>query len=104
MSLEKTILQSKKDRAFYRVIKKWLLGTEVNEVELAVELSSMLTHSLIEVKQKGLMSPDVSLRVAIDVDIVYQSDAINRFICGEVTAEELRQEYLVRYGEAFDIE
>lgn len=96
------VIRSKKDKAFYKVIKSWLKGEDIDEVELAINLSSMLTHCLIEIK--GNRASKIGLLLADELDIAYQSKSLEDLIHGKKGVEELRAEYLERFGDCFGIE
>lgn len=99
--LNHSVIRSKRGKAFYKVVKAWLNNENVGEVELALNLSSMLTHCLIEIK--GHEASKVSLLLANELDIAFQSEAINDLINGKRGVEELKAEYLERFGDCFGI-
>lgn len=101
--IKSRFISDKKKKAFYRVIKKWLQGEDIGEIEVAINLSSMLTHSLIEVNEKGEDSNKIGLILAGELDVAFQSDSLKELIYGNRRLSEIREDYLERFGEAFGI-
>lgn len=101
--VEKRVLNLKKDKAFYRIIKRWLQGEEIDELEVAVNLSSMLTHCLIEIKENSKKSRSVGFVLATELCIDFQSQCIKELIYGNRTLSEIRKAYLERFGDGFGI-
>ena len=58
---------------------------------MAKNLSSMLTHSLIDME--GIGTPMYTA-----LEITFQADAVAKFLKGGVSAEELREQYNSRFG------
>lgn len=103
MDLISNFIKSKKKKAFYRPIKRWLEGDDSNVVDITVELSSMLTHSLIEVKEVQKTGRGFELMVADALRIDTQSRCISEIIHNQATLKDVRQWYLEVFGEAFDV-
>ena len=97
------IIGLKKEKAFYKVIKKWLQGEKVEELEVAVNLSSMLTHCLIEIKENSKKSHSVGYVLASELDIDFQSRSVKELIYNDKTLSQVREEYLERFGDSFGI-
>lgn len=89
-----TFFQKKRDKKFYRFLKIWLFGNiEYSDIEIAKNLSSMITHSLIEMEFEGL-------NIYTDLDIALQSKLLNQFIEGVIDEPAIRAVYTQRYQEA----
>lgn len=101
--IKNRFVSDKKKKAFYRVVKRWLQGEEVGEIEVAINLSSMLTHSLIEVNEKGENSGKIGLILAGELDVAFQSDSLRDLVLGNRRLSEIREDYLERFGEAFGL-
>lgn len=95
------ILQRKKSKAFYPIVKRWLFGAEIEESLLAIELSSMLTHCLIEVNGAGDLSKRISIASLLEVD--FQAKRLSEFICGHISEDTLREDYKQRFGGSFGV-
>ena len=78
ISVKEEFFIRKKDKAFLRFLKKWFSGKEVSDIEVAKNLSSFLTHSLIDME--GMSTPMYER-----LDIPEQSSMLNSFIQGDVT-------------------
>lgn len=103
-TVKRRVLNIKKDKAFYKIIKRWLNGEEYDELEISVNLSSMLTHCLIEIKEQSKQSRTVGYVLASELDIDFQSKSIKELIYGDKKLSVIRQEYLDRFGDGFGIE
>ena len=90
-TVKSKFLSNKKDKAFCKFLKKWFQGRPVTDVEVAKNITSMLTHSLIEMEGSG--SPMFRA-----LDIPFQASMINRFLEGGMSADELRELYYKRFG------
>jgi len=83
---------SMRDKKFYKqFVSIFSDGVPLGEIELAKALSSMLTHSLIEMEKEGA-------EVYRSLDILYQMDILSRFIGGEIDEKAVRDGYKKRYG------
>lgn len=102
-TVKERVLNLKKDKAFYKVIKRWLLGEDYDELEVAVNMSSMLTHCLIEIKEQSKKSSSVGYVLASELDIDFQSESIKELIYGNRKLSEIKRDYLSRFGDAFGI-
>lgn len=84
--------EEKKTKLFVRFLKSWLLGgKDYNSYEIAVNLSSMITHSLIELARHGN-------EVFFTLDIVGQTERLNKIVSGEMSYEESKKELYRLYA------
>ena len=88
--VKETFLKRKKDKPFVRFLRKWFNGHDFDEIEIAKNLSSMLTHSLIDMG--GIGTPMYKA-----LEIPFQLDSLHRFLEGGMTSDELRKLYHSRY-------
>ena len=99
--LRTEIIRSKSKKAFYRVLKRWMYGKPLDSVELALNLTSMLTHTLIEMKVRSKDSSKLVL--AKEMDIEWQTENIALLIYGIKSSEEIRKVFIEKYGEAYGL-
>lgn len=69
-------------KLFLKNLKKLILNNDMNDVQISKVLSSLLTHSIIELEKKGHQCYS-SLR------IYEQSMVLSRFLGGDISAEEV---------------
>ena len=100
MKLQKQIIRSKRRKSFYRQVKRWLLGGDIDDVQLAIVLCSMLTHCLIEMKGKSRV---VQLRLASELCIGWQINMLYQIVFACVSIEDARELYLKKFGDSFGI-
>lgn len=94
-TLMSDFFEGKKDKSFCRTLKKWLGGGSYSDVVIAKTLCSMLTHCFIEMEH----IPDKArARLYNGLSVGFQSEMVNKFIRGEVSAGELRECYSERFG------
>lgn len=89
--VKEEFLKRKKDKAFCRFLRKWFGGTPLSDIEVAKNLSSMLTHSLIDME--GIGTPMYRA-----LDITFQSESVAKFLGGGISSDELRKQYYSRFG------
>ena len=83
-----------KDRAskpFVRFLKNWFQGKDFSRIVIAKNLSSMITHSLIEAEFKGI-------GVLEDLDLNSQLENLQEFIRGDIDEPKLKELYSQRYN------
>ena len=91
-SVKSSFLFRKKSKPFVKFLKKWLGGKHYSDIQVGKNLSSMLTHSLIDLQ--GIGTPMFRA-----LDIPFQADCINRFLSGGLSNEEIRELYKERFGD-----
>lgn len=79
-----------KDKPFVKFLKRWFQGEEFEAVHIAKCLSSMLTHSLIQMEK-------MSAVVYSALDIQFQIEWLKDFIEGNVSEGELISAYKDRF-------
>lgn len=75
-----------KPKKCYDVLKDILSGSKVNEIDLSVEISSLLTHSFLAVD-------GISLQAYEFLDIEGQLSLLRRVLRGEVDVEGVQEYY-----------
>lgn len=90
-TVKEEFFKRKRDKAFFKLLKKFVRGYDITDIEIAKCLSSMLTHSLIDMQ--GIGTP-----IYKAMDIEFQSQMLYRFLIGEVSVDELREEYIAKFG------
>ena len=91
INVKEDFFNRKKDKAFYKTVYKWLNNEKVEDIELAKALSSMLTHSLIEIKGTGSSMYEI-------LSVELQAKCLSEFIGGDMNADTLREIYSSRFG------
>lgn len=82
----KKFLDSMRSKSFYRNLDKLLKGSNITDIDVAISVSSLLTHLLIEMRSnKGAY---------IDYQIQTISSILNSFLLGDITVLELREKLL----------
>ena len=84
--------KDKKTKSFYRDIDEWLKGKDINYIILAKRLSSMVTHSLVEVEHNGdfLIGP---------LMVQFQLDLIKSILSKEISVDDARQLFFSKLAE-----
>lgn len=90
-TVKEEFFKRKKDKAFFKLLKKFVRGYDMADIEIAKCLSSMLTHSLIDMQ--GIGTP-----IYRAMDIEFQAKCLAEFLGGEVSVEELRQRYIEKFS------
>lgn len=90
-TVKEEFFSRKKDKAFYRRLKKFINGYDMTDIEIAKCLSSMLTHSLIDMQ--GIGTPIYNA-----MDIEFQAKSISEFLGGELSVKELRERYISKFS------
>lgn len=86
---------SMRDKKFYKqFIKMFLDDVPLGEINIALAVSSMLTHSLIEMEISGV-------EMFLVLDIPYQSKMLAKFVGGEIDEKIVRDGYKEKYGGYF---
>lgn len=85
-NIKREFFKEMKNKSFYKRYKNVLFGESPNDVVLAVCLSSLITHSLIELSHKSEIIYDI-------MDIKLQTNLLNQFISGEISSEEIVEEH-----------
>ena len=85
-TVKEEFFSRKKDKAFYRRLKKFINGYDMTDI-----LSSMLTHSLIDMQ--GIGTPIYNA-----MDIEFQAKSISEFLGGELSVKELRERYISKFS------
>ena len=87
--IRKEFIKETKDKHFQKVIKDWLLNKPIDDINLAIALSSMLTHSLID------------MRTSVDnftaLDVRQQSTCLQLWLSGQYNREEIKEYYRVEW-------
>lgn len=78
------------NKPFCTVLRKWFKGKEYTEVEIAKALSSMVTHSLIELQKKG----DKRYRA---LEIPFQTQVIAMLVGGDISVNEVKELYRTKF-------
>lgn len=89
--VKSSFFESKSRKPFVRFLRGWFLGKSYSDIEVAKNLSSMLTHSIIELEHKG--PPYFSA-----LEIQLQSSSLNKFLSGGIDQNALREIYIRRFG------
>lgn len=80
-----------KTKPFYSFLKRWFGGREYSDIEIAKALSSMVTHSIIELQKKGEMRYSA-------LEVAFQADTVAKFIGGELSANKVKEMYKSKFG------
>ena len=86
-----TFLDSKKSKPFHKFLRRWFSGREYTDLEIAINLSSLLTHSLIEIQGNSNTYYQYLM-------VSFQTDTLNQFLRGEIDADRTRILYFERFG------
>lgn len=89
-TVKEEFFRRKKEKAFFKLLKKFLNGYELSDIEIAKCLSSMLTHSLIDMQ--GIGTP-----IYRAMDIEFQARSLSEFLGGELSVEQLRDKYSEKF-------
>ncbi|MFW6015690.1 MAG: hypothetical protein ACOCRK_04575 [bacterium] len=97
---EEQIINAKKEffyktrkKAFHKNLREQLSKDDsINDIELALAMTSMLTHSLIEMKQEGK-----ELYQLLEVNKL--TDTVSKFLSGELSAEEVQYIFETTYND-----
>lgn len=92
ISVKEDFILRKRDKAFCKFLRKWFSGREYSDIEVAKNISSCLTHSLIDMEGIGTVAYKA-------LEITDQSLWLNRFISGYATQEELKEIYYAKFGQ-----
>lgn len=78
-------INAMKEKPFYKIMLNWLMDKPVDDINLAVAISSMLTHSLIAMRE--------SVDNYTALDIRQQSIVLQLWLNGEYNREEIKEYY-----------
>jgi len=90
LKMKEEFLTETRKKAFHKRLRRVVKGDELDDVTMATAVSSMLTHSLIQMKKKGTNIFDY-------LDIRLQSKVLNDYIGGKINGEVVRQIYEERF-------
>lgn len=96
-SIKEKFFDLKRDKAFYKVLKKWFSGISYSSDTISVNLCSMLTHCLIEVTGKDNEEEKKAYYEALE--ILEQSNLLNKFISGQISDKEVKEIYEDKFGQ-----
>lgn len=83
-----------KSKPFYIALSKWFRDPKsLSDTQAAKALSSMVTHSVIEMEKS-----EVTYSV---LDVPFQVDVLSMFVKGEITRARVRELYYDRFGKFF---
>lgn len=88
----------KKDSQPVRFLRAWMRGKEFDDIEVAIKLSSLVTHTLIQSKYET--EPTIFLDV---MDVVWQENIVSEFICGNIPQSEVKKRYEERFREDLNL-
>lgn len=89
-SIKEEFFFDMKKKPFMTFLRKWFSGKEFSDVHVAKCLSSMITHSLVEMDKRSEV-------VFQALDIPFQVESLSKFVGGGLTNGELRELYRERY-------
>lgn len=82
-------------KPFIKFLKRWFKGRDYSDIQVAKGLSSMITHSLIEMDKAGAITFKV-------LDLPLQVKVLSQFIEGELTSGQVKKIYQEKFDRFSD--
>lgn len=90
-SVKAEFFERKKTKKFYKFMKRWLQGKDYSDIEVAKNISSMITHCIMDMEDYGQINYKA-------LEIPEQVESLDQFIRGKTDAATLREIYTTRFG------
>lgn len=87
----KEFMKENKNKTFYKNFKRWLISNDVSEILATISISSLLTHSLIQLKYLNI-NEKAQVYKALQID--KQSTLFNKLLLGDITINDIRDSYM----------
>lgn len=82
-------------KAFHKNIREQLESEETDDIDLALAMTSMLTHSLIEMKKEGS-------EIYKQMDIYFLTETVSKFLSGDLKSEKVVEKLKSHYGRSLN--